>query len=86
MRNLWNKIVALLLKVPIDKWLHFGAGVLVAAFFAITLHVEWCIAPAIFIGVAKEAFDYATTRTTEWWDLFATVMGGVVIQIFALLG
>jgi len=86
MRNIWNKIVGLLLKVPIDKWLHFGAGVLVAAFFALTLHLEWCIAPAVFFGLAKEAFDYATTRNNEWLDLFATVMGGLVIQIFTLLG
>lgn len=35
MRKIWDKIVALISKVPYDKLLHFIAGVLIAAFFAI---------------------------------------------------
>ena len=28
MRKLWDKLVALIYKVPFDKWLHFMAGLI----------------------------------------------------------
>ena len=86
LRKIWDWIVKQIYKVPFDKWLHFIAGLLVAALTVITFHFKWCIAPALFAGIAKEAFDYFTTKKVEWLDLLATVIGGLIIQIFALLG
>lgn len=71
MRKIWDWIVALISKVPYDKLLHFIAGLL---------------AVAIFVGIAKEAFDWATTKKVEWLDLLATAIGGLIIQAFVLLG
>lgn len=88
MRKIWNWIVALISKVPYDKLLHFIAGLIIAAFFAIVLPkwAEWCIVPVIFAGVFKEFFDKWTTQEWDWWDFVATCAGGLIIQIFVILG
>ena len=85
MRKIWDKIVALISKVPYDKLLHFIAGVLIAAFFCITLGMKVCIVPVVIIGYAKEFFDMWTSNEADWWDFAATVAGGLIIQIFVLL-
>lgn len=87
MRKIWDKIVALISKVPYDKLLHFIVGVLIAAFFAIVWPsaAEWCFFPVLMIAGLKEFFDYWTTDQVDWWDFVATVAGGLVIQIFTIL-
>lgn len=85
MRKIWDKIVALISKVPYDKLLHFIAGLVIAAFFCITLGMKVCIVPAIVAGFAKEFFDNWTSDEVDWWDFVATVAGGLVIQIFAFI-
>ena len=84
-RKIWDALVKLIYKVPFDKWLHFMAGLIIAAFFNITLGVEGCIKAALCAGVLKELFDLLTTDTAEWKDLLATVLGGLVIQLFVLI-
>lgn len=39
MRKIWDKFVGWLYKVPFDKWLHYLAGLIIAAFFALALHM-----------------------------------------------
>lgn len=85
MRKIWDKIVALICKVPYDKLLHFVLGVLIAAFFCITLKMKACIVPAIVAGFVKEFFDKWTTDQVDWWDFVSTVAGGLVIQLFVIL-
>lgn len=86
MRKFWNKLVALLYKVPFDKYLHFIAGLIIAAFFALAFGWKWgALLAAIVAGIGKEVFDYFTTKQTDWKDAAATVIGGLVIFIFALL-
>lgn len=85
MRKIWDKIVALISKVPYDKLLHFIAGLVIAAFFCITLGMKVCIVPAIAAGIIKEFFDGWTSEQMDWWDFVATVSGGLVIQVFAIL-
>ena len=41
--------------------------------------------PAIFLGFCMEFFDKWTTDQWDWWDFVATVSGGLVIQLFAIL-
>lgn len=86
MRKIWDKFVSFISRVPYDKWLHFMAGLIVAAFFAITLKMTACIVPAIFAAFIKEFFDDWTTGEHDLWDLVATVSGGLLIQLFVILG
>ena len=91
MRKIWNKIVEWILSIPADKRMHFMAGFIIAAFFAIFFGPElsilgkWCIVPAFVAGVAKECYDHWTTNIIEWKDLLATTLGGVLPQLFVLL-
>lgn len=87
-RKIWDAIVSLISKVPYDKLLHFIVGLIVAAFFVIAL--KWAgweaLLVAVAVGALKELFDWLTTEKVEWWDAVATVIGGLVILIFWLLG
>lgn len=85
MTNPWKWLIALLAKIGRDKLYHFIAGALVAAFFCITLGMKACIVPAIFAGFIKEFIDQWRYSGWDWFDLLATVLGGAVIQIFAIL-
>lgn len=86
MRTIWDKFVAWLEAIPRDKGLHFVAGVIVAAFFALALGVKAAILPALIAGLFKEAFDKLTTGEVDWLDLVATCLGGLLVQAFILLG
>ena len=87
-RKIWDAIVSLISKVPYDKLLHFIVGLIVAAFFVIAL--KWAgweaLLVAVAVGALKELFDWLTTEKVEWWDAVATVIGGLVILIFWLIG
>ena len=87
-RKIWDAIVSLISKGPYDKLLHFIVGLIVAAFFVIAL--KWAGWEALLVAVAvaalKELFDWLTTEKVEWWDGISTVIGGLVILIFWLLG
>ena len=84
-RKIWDAIVSLICKVPYDKWLHFIAGLIIAAFFCIALGMKFCVWPVLFFAFAKEFFDKWTTDQWDWWDFAATCFGGLVPQIFVLL-
>lgn len=86
MRKIWDKLVQLINKIPLDKLLHFLAGLIIASFFAIIFGMKICLLPVIIAGFAKEFFDKWVTGTWEWWDLVATCLGGLLIQLFVLLG
>ena len=83
-RKIWDAVVRFICSVPYDKLLHFIAGVLIAAFFNITLGMGFCFWPVLFIAFGKEFFDKWTTGIWEWWDFGATCIGGAVIQLFVL--
>jgi len=84
-RKIWDKFVALIYKIPFDKWLHILAGLIISAFACITLHVTWPIVAAITAGFIKEFFDRWTTGQWDWWDFVATLFGGAIIQFFAAI-
>ena len=86
MRKLWDKFFTLLYKVGQDKWFHFIAGLIVAA--ALVIWTGWCwsaLIAAAAAGVAKEVFDVITTKVYDWKDFVATLCGGVLIWLIALL-
>lgn len=82
------KIENWLVNLQLDKLLHFIAGLLITSFFAIVIPftASWCISFAIVAGLAKEAIDeYKNPMSWSNEDLFATVLGGFVIQAFVLI-
>ena len=85
MRKIWDKIVEWLLSIPQDKRLHFVAGIIIAAFFAISLDMKFCVWPVLFFAFAKELFDSITGGEFDPKDFLATILGGCVPQIFVLL-
>ena len=86
MRKIWDKIVAWMQRIPSDKKYHFVAGFVIAAFFAISLHMAACVVPALFAGFIKEFFDNWTGGELDWKDWTATAIGGAVCQVFVGLG
>lgn len=84
-RKIWDAFVCFIPKVTYDKLLHFIAGLLIAAFFDITLGMAACIAPAVLAGFIKESFDLWTTGKWDWRDFAATCAGGLAIQILVVL-
>lgn len=84
-RKVWDWFVGCICEVPMDKWLHFIAGLIIAACCNICFDVLVCIGPVIVAGLLKEVFDKYTTGKVDFYDVLATVFGGAVIQLFALL-
>lgn len=85
MNKIYEKVMGLFRGIGIDKYLHFIAGIIISAFFAIVLTMPVCIVPTIVAAFAKELFDGFRYGVFDWWDFTATVLGGAVIQVFALL-
>lgn len=86
MRKIWDKIVAWFLSIPTDKRLHFACGLIIAAFFAIALKMDWCFWPVIFFAFGKEFFDLWTGGGKfDWLDFVATMAGSLLPQVFVLL-
>ena len=81
MKKIWNKIVAFFNALTADKYLHFIAGLVIAAFFNIALGMEVCIAPVIVAGFIKEFIDEWRYGGADIADFAATVAGGAVIQL-----
>lgn len=70
-----------------DRLLHFVAGVLVGAFVAIVFP---SVAPlAMFVaggvGLLKEVVDMWIGDGLDAYDFFATLIGGIVIELFVIL-
>ena len=80
MKKIWNWMISLLNKIRRDRLYHFICGLIFAAFFCIVLKMGfWCFWPVIFIDKWQDG-------NFDWIDLLATVLGGLVIAIFALIG
>lgn len=84
MRELFDKLEALVGSIPADKALHFIAGLLVAAIVAIIIPSisSFAFVVAYAVGLAKEVFDLVKYGNLDWRDLLATSLGGFVTQLF----
>ncbi len=85
MSKLWVKFLGMVDNIAKDKLYHFIAGLLISAFFAITLNMEVCIVPAVFAGFFKEFADQWCGGKFDWLDLLAVCAGGAVIQLFVVI-
>jgi len=60
-----------------DKLLHFGAGILVAAFFTLASGKPLVgLVAAAIAGIAKETYDKKRGGPFDLLDLLATIIGG----------
>ena len=85
--KIYDSVMIWLGGIARDKILHLLAGVLIAALFALIVPCSagWCSIFAVFAGVAKEVIDQYRYNGWDWADLAYTVIGGLIIQIFAWL-
>ncbi len=83
--ELYKKILSWLSQIKTDKFLHFIAGMIIAAFVALVIPTGrlWCFLPVVVIGFAKEVYDEINYGGFDWLDLAYTIAGGLIIQIFA---
>ena len=64
--------------IPIDKKLHFGAGLLIAILAGLLFNGLYGLALAIVAGIGKEIYDYIDYGKPDVTDAIATWIGGVV--------
>ena len=84
-KKIWDAIVAFIGRIPYEKWAYAVLGIILAAFFCITLGMKFCVWPAIIIGFIIQFFKQWFGGKFDWWDFAATCIGGLVPQIFVLL-
>ena len=90
-KKAWDWLIAALLKVPVTKLYYFIAGLIAGAFIAI-LGVDgiekYPLAGVLFLSAFAETVVYLVNPEGGWkWKNFvATCLGGLVIQLIALLG
>ena len=75
-------------KVPVDKFMHFIGGLVIAALLTPFIGAYSIVVVAI-VALLKEIYDYLhkDIHTPDFWDWVATVLGGVVgFVVVALLG
>lgn len=86
MKKIYEKVMGWFRGIGIDKHWHFIVGMIIAAFFAMVIGLEVCILPVIAVAFLKEMYDTVVKLVPiDWWDLTATILGGLIIQIFVYL-
>ena len=78
-----KKIITTLCSIPNDKMLHFIAGLMIVAVTAIVFPcaANYAVVSAVVAAFFKEAIDEFDYGEWDWWDILATVIGGVVMQL-----
>ena len=72
-------------QIPTDKALHFFSGGMLAGLL-MPFGFEVAFAGVVSAGVGKEIYDKVSGKgTPEWKDAFATIVGGSVIVIWAVI-
>ena len=84
-RVLYDAAVAISNRIDYDKLWHVIAGLVIAAFFSVTLHMKACLVPVVAAAFIKEFFDLWTVGNFNWKDFAATLAGGTVVQLFQIL-
>ena len=82
-----KRLLKILGSIPSDKMLHFIAGMLITAIVAVIVprFAPIAMTVAVVAGFAKEIRDEIAYGGFDWYDLLATVLGGVVMQVFIWL-
>ncbi len=86
MKRIIAKISSALGDIPKDKLLHFIAGFLIVAvcsLYEALAPYAWNV--ATLVGFCKEWYDSRHDGNVDVWDLAATLIGAVTMQMFVLL-
>jgi len=71
--------------IPLDKQLHFYSGGMLAGLL-MPLSVQLAVFGVMFAAIGKELYDLLSKRgTPEIMDAVATILGGSVIVIWAVI-
>lgn len=85
-KKIWGRITTFLSKIGCDKCYHFIVGLVVAAFFCITLKWSyWSIIPVAVIAALKEFCDLRLYGKYDWMDFIATCLGGLIIILCIII-
>lgn len=91
MKNLWKKfsqaILAWIKSIPTTYRTMFVLGIVMAAFFSISLGMDVCIWPLVFSGFGVPFFRmwFHDDGKFIWQWLVAHLLGGLIPQIFVIL-
>lgn len=88
MKKLFEKIKEWFLNLNQRYYIAFIIGMIVAAFIALVIpkFAEWCVVP-IFFALAILEFVRQWQGKPTWWRYeLATLIGGVIIWVFQLIG
>ena len=86
MKKIWNWFVGLLAKIRRDRLYHFICGLIIGAFCCIVLKMGfWCWWPVLCVAFIQEFSDKWQDGNFDWIDLLATVAGGLIPGLFALI-
>lgn len=86
MKRILAKISGALGSITQDKLLHFIAGFLIVAvcsLYEALAPYAWNV--ATLVGFCKECYDRRHDGNVDAWDLAATLIGAVTMQIFVVL-
>ncbi len=75
-------------KVPVDKFMHFACGFIIAAVLTPFIGAYSILVVAV-IAALKEIYDarHPDKHTADFWDWVATTLGGIVgFVVVALVG
>lgn len=85
MQNIWKWIVGLFDKIRKNRLYCIILGLIVAAFFAIVCGMAFCVWPVLFVAFLKEFICVFLDKGFDVWDFAATIVGGLIIQLFVIL-
>ncbi len=85
-RQAYDWLVARIDEIGRDRLYCFIIGLVLAAFFAITLEVEWALWPVMILAFFKQFVNVWRSKGFDVYNFVATCLGGAVIWVFQLIG
>lgn len=81
MKKIVAKVFSLLGRIPQDRLLHFVAGMLIVAVFALwRVSAPYAWSAGVLAGIGKEFYDERSGGTADPVDCLATAAGAFAMQ------
>ncbi len=81
----YNWVIAQLDKVRRDRLYAFATGMILAAFCAIVLKVEWAWWPVLIVAFIREFINNWREKGFDFINLISAVIGALLIWVFQLI-
>lgn len=85
MQNIWKWFINLFTEIRRSRLWCIILGLVTAAFFFIVCGMAFCVWPVLFVAFLKELIGVIADRGFDVWDFVATIVGGLIIQLFVIL-